>query len=202
MTLALGGTAISCRKSPAPTAPPPAWIPLDEGWKHVMGGSLSHPEQTLLRLGWSESLSAAKWTGTPIEPPFELELEARRIDGTDFFCGITFPARESSECLTWVVGGWGGSLVGLSSIDGKDASSNETTTHRVFVKERWYQLRLKCTTERIEAWIDGERVIDFPTAGKSLGLRPGPIDQCTPFGLATWQTTGEFKSLRWRPLKP
>lgn len=193
------GAFPACRKAPEPVTEEVAWIPLDDSWEQAMGGELTRPEKGHLRLGWGESLSAAKWTGLPPVLPFELELEARRIDGTDFFCGLTFPARDSGECLTWVVGGWGGSLVGLSSIDGKDASENETKRHLSFEKERWYSLRLRCDGERIEAWIDGERVIDLDTAGKKLSLRPGPIAVCAPFGLATWQTTGEFKGLRWRP---
>lgn len=165
-----------------------------------MGGELSTPETGVLRLQWGESLSAMKWTGAPVTPPFEIELEARRIDGTDFFCGLTFPARSSGESVTWIVGGWGGSLVGISSIDDKDASDNETTFHRAFEKERWYRLRLRREGERIDAWIDGEQVTRIDTRGRKLSLRPGPIDCCGPFGLATWQTTGEFRQLRWRKL--
>lgn len=165
-----------------------------------MGGELSTPEPGVLRLQWGESLSAMKWTGAPVLPPFEIELEARRIDGTDFFCGLTFPARSSGESVTWIVGGWGGSLVGISSIDDKDASDNETTFHRAFEKERWYRLRLRREGERIDAWIDGEQVTRIDTSGRKLSLRPGPIDCCSPFGLATWQTTGEFRQLRWRKL--
>lgn len=166
-----------------------------------MGGELTHPEPGTLHLQWGESLSAAKWTGAPLTPPFEIELEARRIDGTDFFCGLTFPARASGECLTWIVGGWGGSLVGISSIDGKDASENETTRHQAFEKARWYRLRLRREGEQLQTWIDGEKVIDLDSTGKKLSLRPGPIGSCAPFGLGTWQTTGEFRGLRWRSLR-
>lgn len=201
LQLALATLQAACRRT-EPAAAEVPWQPLADHWQHTMGGELSSPSAGALRLQWGESLSAARWTGPPVNPPFEMELEARRIDGTDFFCGITFPARARGECVTWVVGGWGGSLVGLSSIDGKDAFENETTSHRTFEKEHWYHLRLKCGPERIEAWIDGERVVDFSTTGRTLSLRPGPIDRCAPFGLATWQTTGEFRRLRWRPLQP
>ena len=165
-----------------------------------MGGELTRPQPGSLRLNWGEALSAIRWTGNPPNPPFEIELQARRLDGTDFFCGLTFPARPTGECLTWVVGGWGGGTVGLSSIDDLDAAANETTTHRSFEKERWYSLRLRRVGERIEAWIDGEQVIDLDTTGRKLALRPGPIDICAPFGLATWQSSGEFRALQWRPL--
>jgi hypothetical protein len=164
-----------------------------------MGGALERPAPGVLRLGWGESLSAAKWTGAPVAPPFVIELEARRIDGTDFFCGLTFPAGPGGACLTWIVGGWGGALVGLSSIDGEDASRNETRSYRSFEAGRWYRLELEHGGARIRARVDGETVIDFHAAGKALSLRPGPIEVCAPFGLATWQSTGEFRALRWRP---
>ncbi len=194
------GAAPSCRKEAPPVAKQPAWLPLADSWQHVMGGELTRPQAGSLRLNWGEALSAIRWTGNPPTLPFEIELQARRLDGTDFFCGLTFPARSTGECLTWVVGGWGGGTVGLSSIDDLDAAANETTKHRSFEKERWYSLRLRRAGERIEAWIDGEQVIDLDTAGRKLSLRPGPIDICAPFGLATWQSSGEFKGLQWRPL--
>jgi hypothetical protein len=194
------GAAPSCRKEVAPVAEEPAWRPLADSWQHVMGGELTRPQPGSLRLNWGEALSAIRWTGSPPTPPFEIELQARRLDGTDFFCGLTFPTRPTGECLTWVVGGWGGGTVGLSSIDDLDAAANETTSHRSFEKERWYSLRLRRVGERIEAWIDGERVINFDTTGRKLSLRPGPIDICAPFGLATWQSSGEFRALQWRPL--
>ncbi|MEZ6113002.1 MAG: hypothetical protein R3C99_18620 [Pirellulaceae bacterium] len=56
---------------------------------------------------------------------YELSLEAKRLDGTDFFCGLTFPVGDT-HC-SFIVGGWAGGVVGLSSIDGLDASENQTT---------------------------------------------------------------------------
>ena len=179
----------------------PGWQALTDSWEQLMGGELSRPEEGVLQLQWGESLSAMKWTGPPLTLPFEIELEARRVDGTDFFCGLTFPARASGECLTWVVGGWGGGLVGISSLDDRDAAENGTARPTAFEKGRWYRLRLARHGERLEAWIDGTQVVDLDTTGRKLSLRPGPIDCCAPFGLATWQTTGEFRTLRWRTLE-
>lgn len=201
MSLALTAAAApSCRKGAPPVAREPAWLPLEEPWQHVMGGEFTRPDPGILRLNWGEALSAIRWSGDPPAPPFEIELSARRLDGSDFFCGLTFPARTTGECLTWVVGGWGGGMVGLSSIDDQDASENETTSHHTFQKDQWYQLRLRRAGERVEAWIDGVRVIDVETTGRKLSLRPGPIEVCAPCGLATWQSSGEFKGLKWRPV--
>lgn len=154
----------------------------------------------VLRLGKCEDLTGVRWTGPPPVVPFEVELEARRVEGTDIFCGLTVPARGKDECVTLVVGGWGGQLVGISSIDGYDASENETSSQREFENGRWYRIRLRAEASRLQAWIDDEPVVDFETEGRRLSLRFGPIEGCAPFGLATWQTTGELRGVRWRPL--
>lgn len=175
------------------------WIELRGAWEEVGGGAVEE-DGDVLRLGWGESLTAVRWTGPVPEPPFEIELEARRLDGSDFFCGLTVPVRESGECVTLIVGGWGGGLVGISSIDGLDAAENETSTAERFENGVWYSIRLQRHGERLEVWIDGRKLVDVATEGRALALRPGPILVCEPFGLATWQSTGEIRGLRWRPL--
>ena len=47
---------------------------------------------------------------------YEIRFETRRIEGFDFFCGLTFPVGE--KYLTLVLGGWDGNVVGLSCLDG------------------------------------------------------------------------------------
>ena len=72
-------------------------------------------------------------TDVPVSPgketfpkvDYEVNLDAKRVAGNDFFCGITFPV--GKRFCSLIVGGWGGATVGLSSIDGKDAAENETT---------------------------------------------------------------------------
>ncbi|QTN32211.1 DUF1080 domain-containing protein [Akkermansiaceae bacterium] len=175
------------------------WTDLRGKWSWVGGGQVEEEGESL-RIGWGEGLTAVRWDGEIPRPPFEMEMQAKRVDGTDFFCAVTFPVRAEGECVTLVVGGWGGGLVGISSIDGKDASENETTSHRSFDTDVWYRIRLLRQGERIATWIDGQKVIDVDTTGKKLSLRYGPISDCAPFGLATWQTTGMIRNVRWRPL--
>ncbi len=137
-------------------------------------------------------------TNPPARMDYEVSLEARRVLGSDFFCGLTFPVRDSHASL--IVGGWGGAVVGISSLDDQDASQNETTQYRAFQKDRWYTLRLAVTATHISVWIDDDRVIHVATAGKKIALRSGEIEMSAPFGLATWSTTAEYRNLRWRPL--
>ncbi|MFO0969092.1 MAG: DUF1080 domain-containing protein [Gemmataceae bacterium] len=126
---------------------------------------------------------------------YEVLLEAKKLNGSDFFCTTTFPVGDSF--CSFVVGGWGGAVVGLSSIDGKDASENETKKLMGFKYEQWYKVRIRVTKERIQAWIDDEKMVDFKTAGKKITIRP-ECDLCRPFGIATYATVGAVRDVRVR----
>ena len=91
---------------------------------------------------------------------YEIESEAMRTDGHDFFCGLTFPVGRNP--CTLICGGWGGSLIGLSSIDGFDASENTTTGTKNFEAKHWYKIKVRVTKERIEAWIDNDKIVTYP----------------------------------------
>jgi hypothetical protein len=129
---------------------------------------------------------------------YELRLEAQRAEGNDFFAGITFPVNDSH--LTWINGGWGGKVAGLSSLDGNDASENETTIVRDFQRGRWYRLWLAVTTDRVRAWIDDELVIDVSVANREVALRPGESDLSKPLGIASYNTVSKLRKIEWRPL--
>jgi hypothetical protein len=185
---------------PEPAAAP-KWEALFDGkslggWKRTDfgGGGEAAVEDGVLVVDQGEELSGVNWTRAFPKMNYEIELEAQRRSGLDFFCAVTFPVNE--RFVTFVVGGWGGSTVGISSINRKDASENETSTIRHFKDNRWYKIRVKVEPERIQTWIDEERVVDLETRGKDLGLRTGEIDLSVPLGLATFRTTAAFKNVR------
>jgi len=130
---------------------------------------------------------------------YELILEGRRILGNDFFCTTTFPVGESPCSL--VVGGWGGTVVGLSCIDFYDASDNPTTQFLDFKTNQWYRVRIRVTESKIEAWIDDEQVVNQETAGHRISIRD-EVDLCRPLGVATWCTAGAVRGVRIRKLTP
>jgi hypothetical protein len=130
---------------------------------------------------------------------YEIELEAMKVEGGDFFCGLTFPVGESFASL--IVGGWGGGVVGISSLDGLDASENETMKSLYFEPKRWFRIGLRVTPNRLVAMIDGATVIDVDTTGKKVHLRVGEIDLSKPLGVATYQTTAALRNIRVRELK-
>lgn len=157
-------------------------------------------ESRVMRIGVGTYLNGVRWTGPIPTEPYVVELEARRLSGSDFFCGLTFPVRTGTESVSLIVGGWGGSLVGISSIDGLDASENSTASQYDFENQRWYRIRVEVGKERLQAWIDDRQVVNAHTEGQRLSLREGPIEDCAPFGLATWETSAELRGVKWRKL--
>jgi hypothetical protein len=147
------------------------------------------------------ALTGITWAG-PVPFPaagYEVRIEAARMKGSDFFAGITFPVRDSY--CTWINGGWGGEVVGLSSIDGADASMNETTSTRLFEVGRWYTFRLRVTPEKVMTWIGDDVVVDLSIGKKWIALREGEIQYSAPFGIASYSTVAGIRRIEWRPLE-
>jgi hypothetical protein len=105
-----------------------------------------------------------------------------------------------SHC-SLIVGGWGGGVVGISSIDGADASENETTQFITFETGRWYRIRVRVTDKKIEAWVEQKKVADVLTAGRKITTRFGDIELSKPFGLASWSTSAAFRGIRIRAVE-
>lgn len=146
------------------------------------------------------TLSGITWTrgGALPRTNYEISLEAMKLAGSDFFCGLTFPVGKSA--CTFIVGGWSGMVVGISSIDYADASENDTTQGMEFADNRWYRIRVRVTEEKIEAWIDDMQMVDFTTTGHKISLRPGDIQKSLPLGIASYMTRAAVRDIRLRRL--
>lgn len=168
-----------------------------KGWKETdfFGRGTVQVKDGMVVIG-KGYLTGITWAGEFPKAGYEIRFEAARLDGSDFFAGLTFPVRDSF--CTWINGGWGGSVVGLSSLDGSDASENETSTSIEFTKGRWYAFRLSVTEKRIKGWIDGELVIDADISDRRVGLRPGEIEMSAPLGFATYSTTAGVRKVEYR----
>ena len=156
-----------------------------QGPVYVSGGAII--------LGMGDGCTGVTWKGDFPLSDYEITLEAKKIDGNDFFCGITFPV--SGMSCTLITGGWGGTVVGISCINGKDASENETTRLMSFQKDRWYNIGLKVADGKIEARIDSAVVADFTIGEKRLSVRP-EVELSKPFGVASWRTTAAIRNIR------
>jgi len=160
-----------------------------QGSVYVKNGSI------FLEMGYD--LTGITWSGPLVRMNYEITLEAMRVLGNDFFCGLTFPV--DSNCCSLILGGWGGDVCGLSSLDYYDASENETTRIITFEKGRWYHVRLRVTPNKIEAWLDGEELVNVVTTGRIIEVRP-EVDASQPLGIATWRTTGAIRNIRLQKL--
>jgi sugar phosphate isomerase/epimerase len=181
------------------------WQPLFDGktlgkWKETdfAGHGEAAVRDGCIVLPMGGDLTGVNLEQAPAKMDYEVEFQAKRAEGDDFFCGLTFPVGE--KCVTFIAGGWGGSVVGISSVNGENASENETTQFRNFKKDQWYRFRIRVTKEKLQAWIDNELLVDLETAGKELDMRIGEIESSKPFGFASWRTTGVIKDVRWRKL--
>ena len=190
----------ACRVAPAE----PAWIELFDG--RSLGGFQTTDfggqgevvvRDGRLQLGSGSPLTGVTWTGALPHGDYELELVGRRESGSDFFCGLTFPVGDAH--LTLVLGGWGGSLCGLSSLDGNDAAHNNTRVLRSFQNGRDHTIRLSITPTRVAVAIDGDALLTADLRGHALGVRP-EVQLSRPLGLASFATDASFTLLRWRSM--
>lgn len=172
-----------------------------DGWKITdfgTGGEVKVEDGHIV-LGMGEPLTGITLAG---EPPartnYEISLEAMKLVGDDFFCALTVPV--GKECGTLVLGGWGGALVGFSSIDDLDASENSTTQFKKFDRNKWYRIRMRVTPEKLEAWIDDEQWLNADIEGKKVSMRPGEIEASQPLGIATFQTASAIRNIVVRKL--
>jgi hypothetical protein len=171
-----------------------------EGWKacDFYGAGKVHVKDGALVMEKGKLMTGVTFSkgGFP-KMDYEVTLEGKKVAGDDFFCTTTFPVGDSFCSL--VVGGWSGTVVGLSSVDFMDASMNETRKDKEFEAGRWYRVRIRVSQKRIEAWIDREQVVDLDTTDRRLSIRT-ECNACRPFGIATYETTGAVRDVRVRSL--
>jgi len=143
-------------------------------------------------------LTGVTWSGPAVPTTsYELSLQAMRVEGSDFFAGITFPVGNSFCSL--ILGGWGGQVVGLSSINDLDASENSTSQSMEFDKQRWYRVRIQVTPEKIDAWLDDRHIVSQEVKGNRIGVRL-EVEASEPLGIASWRTKAALRDIRLRRL--
>jgi hypothetical protein len=202
----------SAAPAPAPTRPPAAdaaaaaeepwrplfdgsslahWTPIEfggEGSVHVDGGRLIlEPGSPLTGVLADQQLPAS----------YELDLLAARLMGNDFFCGLTFPVADAH--LTLVLGGWGGAVCGLSSLDGLDAAHNDTRRLRAFARGAQTAIRVRVEPERVAVELDGVPFLDCDLHGRALSLR-AEMAPCRGLAIASYLTRASIARCAWRPL--
>jgi hypothetical protein len=131
---------------------------------------------------------------------YEITLEAKRLQGVDFFVGLTFPVGDLKTCATLVCGGWGGSVTGISCIDGFDASDNNTSSYQRYKDDEWYAIKLRVTPDNLSAWLGEKQIIDEDIKDKKISVRSGPIESYLPLSLTTFNTTAAIRNIKLTPI--
>ena len=174
-----------------------------DGWRVIdendfeRHGPVTVENQEII-FGAGKAATGISWSGSPPRMNYEFSLEAKRIEGSDFFCGLTFPVGPDYASL--IVGGWGGGVIGISNLDDMSAVENETTGYHKFEQNRWYAIRLRVTPGHVQAWLDKEQVIDVKTEGRKLSIwwEQEPV---RPLGIASWYTKAAVRNIQVKRIK-
>lgn len=147
-----------------------------------------------------EPITGIRWTGKKLPTVnYEISYEAQRVDGNDFFCALTFPVKDNP--CTLILGGWGGSLTGLSNINDFDASENDTTDYFAFENGKWYHVKVRVDEKYITAWLDDEPIAKVDHTENRISIRI-EMELSKPLGIATFQSTGAIRNLKLTKLPP
>lgn len=172
-----------------------------DGWKVTDFGGEGEIRvedgQIIMRMGQPlTGITIADGSKLPTDN-FEITLQAMKRKGDDFFCGLTFPVRDSHA--SFVLGGWAGTVVGLSSINGLDASENETTQYEKFEHNKWYAVRVRVANGKIECWIDNKQMVDVELENNRISTRI-EVDPNKPLGVCCYNTEAGLKDIKLRKL--
>jgi len=170
-----------------------------KGWKVPEFGGEGEVtvEEGKIVLEMGSSMTGIVFKGKVPKNNYELTLEGMRLEGCDFFATTTFPV--GKDCCSFVTGGWGGTVVGLSCIDFYDASDNLTTNFVDFKDKKWYKFRIRVTDARIQVWIGDERCVNQKREGHRIGIRD-EVTLCCPLGVASYDTKSALRNIRIRGL--
>jgi hypothetical protein len=152
--------------------------------------------EVLLEIGFP--MTGLNFTGEFPKEGFEIEMEANRLEGSDFLCGLTFPVGKGF--CSYIGGGWGGTLVGLSCVDYNDAANNSTTQFFNFENKKWYKFRVRVDAQNITCWIDDKEIVKQAREGHEFQVR-SEVNASRPFGVAVYQSRVAIRNLKYRVLE-
>jgi hypothetical protein len=155
------------------------------------GGSIKFSNSSL-NIEMGDPIQGVNWVGSSLpKNNYSLTFEAMRTQGNDFFVGLTFPIKE--QFCSLIISGWGGTVSGLSSINGLDASENESTCDLVINNNQWYKIELKVQDKVIKVFFDEKEIINILTHEKVFSIRP-EVEPSKPLGLASFYTSAQYRN--------
>jgi hypothetical protein len=172
-----------------------------DGWKVTEFGGEGEvgvkDGEIIMRMG--QPLTGITWKAEDKLPKdnYEVTVQAMKRKGDDFFCCLTFPIRDTHA--SFVVGGWAGSVIGLSSINGLDASENETTKYEKLEQNKWYTIRVRVADETIACWLNDQQMVDVPLKDNRISTRI-EVDPSKPLGICCYNVEAGLKDIKLRRL--
>jgi hypothetical protein len=172
-----------------------------DGWKITEFGGEGEVTvkdgEIIMRMG--QPLTGITWKNGDQLPKdnYEVTLQAMKRKGDDFFCALTFPVRDSHA--TFVVGGWAGSVVGLSNINGLDASENDTTKYEKLEHNKWYAVRVRVAGGKIECWLNDAQMVDVELENNRISTRI-EVDPSKPLGICCYNVETGLKDIKLKRL--
>lgn len=134
-----------------------------------------------------------------VEGSYDLEVDFTREQGGET---VSSHLPVGATACSMFLSGWGGSVHGLSNVDGREARDNATTVRPgTLANDRRYRLLLQVRVEgenaAITAMLDGDRLISW--SGKQKSLSPfGAWDRPWQPGLGTADGQTRFHAARLR----
>ena len=155
-------------------------------------------EKGTVEFDFGNPMTGITWNGTELPKlNYEISLEAVKLEGNDFFVGLTLPYKDSY--FTLILGGWGGAVCGISSFDYMDASENETSFIENFKNNQWYKVSVQVKDDNIVVTLDGKKVIDARIDERKVHIRP-EVDSSKPLGICSFETRAAYKNIRLKKL--
>ncbi len=171
-----------------------------EGWKKtdfLNAGEVKVEEGSIMMATGRSMTGITTTRGDLPRSNYELSYEAMKLSGDDFFAAATFPVGTSH--LTFVNGGWGGNITGLSSLDGMDASENDTSRSFRYKEKTWYRFRVRVTDKMVRCWIDDKELAAVKHQDRRVSTRI-ESRRSQPLGFASWESAGAIKGIEIRTL--
>ncbi len=173
-----------------------------DGWKPITGpraGTVA-VQGDAIALATGAPMSGVTSTRKDLPTSnYALSFEAKRTSGDDFFAAATFPVGPSF--VTLINGGWGGSVTGLSLINGANASENETNHFVKYQNDVWYSFEVQVTAKVIRCLVNGSEVFAFEHEDIQLKTRIETRSN-EPVGFASYRSSSLIRNVQIKPLTP
>lgn len=125
--------------------------------------------------------------GDPDWSDYEFSLEAQKISGNEGFL-VLFRVKSDRDYYWLNIGGWGNTSTALErSVENRRRAISSFRPIRV-EQGRWYKVRIRCEGKRIQAWLDGELILDFNDDDNAH--LTGRV------GVGTWLTSAKFRNIK------